>query len=127
MTTARIVDISYHPPRTIGIRYTIPGDTLVYGIELPIEKCDIKDRIHKAIMEDYAKKIQDPNNDYLRELTKDLKGTEFELERPEDPQSKKMDQEEFKKRLFSSMMEDITKILLDSAIMFGDCDCMNNK
>ena len=126
MPTVKITGVSYKPPRTIGIQYSV--SPLVFGLELPIEKCDQLSDINAAIQADYTEKIQDPNNTYLRHLSQNIVGTEFDFELDGESglrgiETDKQDLE--RKKFIIAVIEDMKKCIPDDIIITCGCEnCM---
>jgi len=126
MIRAKITGVSYKPPRTIGIQYSV--SPLVFGLELPIEKCDQLSDINAAIQADYTEKIQDPNNTYLRHLSQNIVGTEFDFELDGESglrgiETDKQDLE--RKKFIIAVIEDMKKCIPDDIIITCGCEnCM---
>lgn len=119
MTRAKITGLSYKPPRTIGIQYSVSNNPLVFGLEMPIEKCHQELNVQAAIKYDYTEKIQDSNTNRLKTLSQNLVGTEFdfeledELDEIDDEDLLGMEKNEF----VIMMIEDLKKFLPSGMII----------
>jgi len=126
MIRAKITGVSYKPPRTIRIQYSIPPLVfpLVFQLDMPIEKCDQISDINAAIKADYNAKIQDLNNTYLRYLSQNIIGTEFDfeledkLDEIDDEALLGMEKNEF----IIGMIKDLKKLLPDGMVITYGCE-----